>query len=328
MKRIKFLLVVSVLILALGIASLGVMAADAAQKEIKIGLSQDTMNHPWRAGMVRDAEAEAVKYTFIKLITTDGQGQSLKQISDIEDLIAQKVDILMLSPHEAYPITPAANKAFDQGIPVIVLDREIANDKYTCFIGASNVDIGDKAGKYIAEYLKGKGNIVEMMGIRGASPTRDRSDPMRKVLEGYPDIKIVASPTADYEQLKALSAMEDVLQANPKGTIDLVYCHNDSMALGVMQALEAAGRTEIKVVGVDAQKEALEAIKADKMLATFTYLFPGAMGIQIAIKIANGETVEKRISMPSVLINKDNVDQYYDPNKPFAYGPPFTFTGN
>jgi len=300
-------------------------AGEAAQEEIKIGISIDTMNHPWRSGLVRDAEAEAAKYDYVNLIVTDAQGQSLKQISDIEDLIAQQIDILMLSPHEAEPVTPAANEAYDGGIPVIVLDREIANDKYTCFIGASNVEIGEKAGEFIAEYLDGEGNIVEMMGIPGASPTRDRSEPMRTVFEDYPDIEIVASPTANYEQLEALNAMEAVLQANPEGTIDLVYCHNDSMALGVIQAIEATGRTEIQVVGVDAQKEALEAIIDGKMLATFTYPFPGAEGIKVAIKIFNGETVDKRILMESTMITSENVEEYYDPEKPFAYGPPFVF---
>ena len=140
---------------------------------------------------------------------------------------------------------------------------------------------------------------------------------MHEILSQYPDIKIVAQQPADYEESKALEVMENILQAHPRGTIDLVYCHSDTMALGAIKTMKAADRMEIAVVGCDAQKQALEAIMRGEMLATFTYPFPGAMGIQTALKILGGEEVPKRITLPTTLITKDNVKEFYDPNALF-----------
>lgn len=294
--------------------------AGAAKKTYILGLSQDNIaGDPWRAGLVKNVLDEAAKYPNVKVIVTDAMGNTDKQIADIEDLVAQKIDVLLVSPAEAKPLTPIISKVFRSGIPVIVLDREIASDDYTTFIGASNVEIGRKAGEFIASYLKGKGNIVEIQGSPGASPTIDRREPMRQVISKYPGIKIVASAVANYDQLQAIAAMEDILQAHPKGTIDLVYSHDDSMALGVLKVLKERGRTEIKIVGCDGQKQALEAIMSEDniYIATFTYPFPGALGVKVAMAVLNGKTVPKRIPMTSHLITKENVIEFYDPNSDF-----------
>jgi len=288
-------------------------------KKIKIGMSIDTTNQPWRAGLVNDVKAEAAKHPEVELIVTDGQGDSNKQISDVEDLITRQVDVIMISPHEGQPLTPVCVKAYEAGIPVLVLDRSLETDKYTSFIGANNRAIGQSAGEYILKYMTENNltKVVELQGTPGSSPCRDRSEPFVDEMKKNSNITIVAQQTANWNENEALQVTENMLQANPKGSIDLIYAQCDAMALGAIKAIKAAGREEIKIVSIDGQKQALEAIQAGTMLGTFTYPFPGAEGVRVAIKIANGETVDKLIEIPSVFIDSTNVDQLYDPNSPF-----------
>jgi ABC-type sugar transport system substrate-binding protein len=290
-----------------------------AQKKIKIGLSIDTTNQPWRAGLVRNVTEEAEKHPEVELIVTDGQGSSNKQISDVEDLITKKVDVILISPHEGQPLTPITAEAYKSGIPVIVLDRELEGDQFTTFIGANNKTIGKQAGEFIAKYMTDNKltKVVEIMGTPGSSPARDRSEPFTEVLAQFADIEIVAQQTANWTENEALQVTENLLQANPKGSIDLIYAHCDAMALGVIKAIKAAGRNEIKVVSIDGQKQAYEAIKNNEMVATLTYPFPGAEGVKTAIKIANGEKIGKLIEMASDLVTAENIDEFYNPDSPF-----------
>lgn len=289
------------------------------QKKFKIGLSIDTTNQPWRAGLVRDVTEEAKKHPEIELIVTDGQGTSSKQISDVEDLITKGVDVILISPHEGQPLTPVTAQAFKKGIPILVLDRELEGDQFTAFIGANNISIGKQAGEYVLKYMTDNKltKVVEIQGTPGSSPCRDRTEPFEKVLSQNSDIKIVARQTANWNENEALTVMENLLQANPKGSIDLVYAQCDAMALGAMKAIKSAGRDEIKIVSIDGQKQAYEAIKNKTMVATLTYPFPGSEGIKTALKILNGEKVEKLIEIPSVLVDATNVEKLYDPNSAF-----------
>lgn len=300
-------------------AAEGETKASAEKKKFKIGMSIDTTNQPWRAGLVGDVTAEAKKHPEVELIVTDGQGTSSKQISDVEDLITKKVDAILISPNEGQPLTPVCAKAYKAGIPVLVLDREIEGDQFTTFIGANNKTIGKQAGEFVLKYMtdnKLKG-VVEIQGNPGSSPMRDRTEPFEAALSQNKDIKIVAKQTANWNGNEGLQVMENLLQAHPKGTIDVVYAQCDAMALGAIKAIKAANRTEIKVVSIDGQKEALQAIKNNEMIGTFTYPFPGAEGVKTALKILNGEKVEKNIEIPSLFINAENVDKYYDPNSAF-----------
>ncbi len=287
-------------------------------KVYKIGMSIDTTSQAWRAGLVEDVSKEAEKHPEVELTITDANGNTEKQISDVEDLITKGVQAILISPIESQPLTNVCKKAYDQGIHVIVLDRELEGDDWTCFIGANNRDIGAAAGEFLVKYMGENGytKLVEIQGTPGSSPCRDRSEPMLEKIEGT-DIELVSQQTANWTESEAITVTENLLQAYPEGEIEVIYAQCDVMALGALKAIKSAERDEIKIVSVDGQKEALEAIKAGEMVGTFTYPFPGAKGVQVAMQLIDGETVDKNISMDSVFIDASNVDDYYDPDSTF-----------
>lgn len=291
---------------------------EGESKVYKIGMSIDTTSQAWRAGLVEDVTTEAEKHDDVELTVTDADGSSTKQISDVEDLITKGVDAILISPIESQPLTAVCKKAYDQGIHVIVLDRELEGEDWTCFIGANNKDIGKAAGEFIKEYMAENNltKLVEIQGTPGSSPCRDRSEPVDEALEGS-GIEMVAQQPGNWIETDAIEVTENLLQAYPEGEIEVIYAQCDVMALGALKALKSAGREEIKIISIDGQKEAYEAIKDGSMVGTFTYPFPGAEGVKTAIRLIDGETVDKVIDMPSQLITEDNVDDVYDPDSVF-----------
>lgn len=301
------------LALLTGVASLAAAIATgpAFADEIKIGLSQGTMNHPWRVAMV-DGNMKYAKahYKDVNLIVTDGQNTSAKQVSDVESLLAQGIKVLMISPLTSDALTPVVKEAMDAGIPVITMDRKV-NTPVTLHIGAENKPIGTQAAQELASVLGDKGNIVEIQGTASASATVDRHDGFAEELAKHPNMKVVAVQYADYLREPALKFMEDTLQRFGPGQIQAVYAHNDEMALGAIQALESAGRLkDVKVVGIDGQNTAFEAIKAGKLTATFIYPFVAPEGIEYAYKIAKGEKVPPEVILPGQKVDAANIDQY------------------
>jgi ribose transport system substrate-binding protein len=288
------------------------VAASAADEKIPIGFSQGTMESSWRVNMVEGNRkwAEA-NLPDVNLIVTNGENQASKQVSDVESLIAQGVKTLIISPVTADALTPVVKQAMDAGIPVVTLDRKVNTD-VTLHIGADNVLIGKTAGEFVCTTLGGKGIVIEIQGTAGASATVDRHDAFHKVLaEKCPEVKVVADQVANYVREPAIKFMEDMLQRFKPGEIQLVYAHNDDMALGAVTALEAAGRlAEVKVVGIDGENAAYDAIKAGKMVATFTYHFVAPEGVQYGYKIAKGEKLDKEIILPTHQVDASNVDQW------------------
>lgn len=292
-------------------AGIAVMLASPAlaQEKIKIGFSQGTMNHPWRVAMVEGNKDYAQKnLPDVDLIITDGQNDSSKQVADVESLMAQGIKVLMISPLTADALTPVVADAMAAGIKVVTLDRKVNTD-VTVHVGAENKPIGEAAGKFIAEKLGGKGKIIELQGTGGASAVVDRHQGFVDAIKGT-DLEIVATQNCDFLRENAVKFMEDQLQRFGPGEIQAVYAHNDEMALGAIQALEAVGRlNEVAVVGIDGQNNAFEAIKAGKLAATFTYPFVAPEGIEIAYKVAKGEKVEPVIILPGKQVDASNVDQ-------------------
>lgn len=280
-----------------------------AQDKIKIGFSQGTMNHPWRVAMVEGNKAYAeANLPDVELIITDGQNDSAKQVTDVESLIAQGIQVLMISPLTEDALTPVVADAMAAGIKVVTMDRKVNTD-VTVHVGALNKPIGEQAGKFLVEKLGGKGKVIELQGTGGASATVDRHEGFNEGIAGS-GLEVVASQNCDYLRENALKFMEDQLQRFGPGEIQAVYAHNDEMALGAVQALEAAGRLgEVMVVGVDGQNTAYEAIKAGKMAATFTYPFVAPEGIEIAYKVAKGEAVEKEVILPGKQVDASNIDE-------------------
>lgn len=304
MKRRQFMTTA----LLVGTALMFGSHAIAADK-IKIGLSQGTMNHPWRVAMVeRNKEYADKNLPDVEVIVTDGQNDSSKQVSDVESLMAQGINVLLISPQTEDALTPVVADAMAAGIKVVTMDRKV-NTEVTVHVGAENKPIGVMAGKFLIDKLGNKGNVIELQGTGGASATVDRHNGFDEALKDS-GLKVVATQNCDYLRENALKYMEDQLQRFGPGQIQAVFAHNDEMALGAVQALEAAGRlNEVKVIGIDGQNTAFEAVKAGKMAATFVYPFVAPEGMQIAYKVAKGEKVEKEVILPGKQVDSTNVDE-------------------
>lgn len=288
-------------------ALVALSGASFAADKILIGFSQGTLNHPWRVAMVDGNKKYAEEhYKDVELVVTDGQNDSAKQVADVESLIARGVNVLMISPLTSDALTPVVQQALDAGIKVVTMDRKV-NVPVTVHVGALNLPIGESAGKFLVKALDNKGKVIELQGTGGASATVDRHDGFMKGIEGS-GLEVVASQNCDYLRENAVKFMEDQLQRFGPGEIQAVYAHNDEMALGAIQALEAANRLgEVKVVGVDGQNNAFEAIAAGKLAATFTYPYVAPEGIEIAYKLAKGEKVEAEVILPGKQVDATNI---------------------
>ncbi|PZR00906.1 MAG: ribose ABC transporter substrate-binding protein [Cereibacter sphaeroides] len=284
-----------------------ILAGVDLTKTCKIGFSQGTMNHPWRVAMVEGNKAwAAANLPNVELIVTDGQNDSGKQVTDVESLMAQGVDVLMISPLTAQALTPIVQDVMAAGTPVVALDRKV-NAPVSYYITAQNIPIAQAAGEFFAKQLGGKGNIVEIEGTAGSSAADERKSGFDGVIAQYPDMKIIATQNGDFLRENAQKFMEDVLQRFGPGEIQGVYAHNDEMAFGALQALEAAGRAdEVMVTGIDGQNNAIQAVADGKLFATFTFPYVAPEGIQYAYKACvDGAPAEQQ----DVILNFATIDQ-------------------
>ncbi len=283
---------------------------DDAQSQVKwtIGMSQCNLGEPWRVQMNADIKKAAASYPEIKVVYKDAQNDTLKQQAQTEEFISAGVDVIIISPKEAAPLTPVVAQAYKKGIPVIVLDRRILGDQYTCFIGADNKKIGTAAGKWIAELLGGKGKVVELKGLMTSTPGQDRHTGFRDGIKGS-DIEIIFEVDMKWLEPKARKEMESALARFDD--IDLVYAHNDPGAHGAYLAALAAGREkDMKFVGIDALPQEGQAyVKQGIMAASFEYPTGGKDAIQIALDILNGREVPKEITLDSRVFTKENIDE-------------------
>lgn len=276
---------------------------DKKDDTVKIGLSISTLNNPFFVSLKEGAEAEA-KAKGAEIIVVDAQNDSAKQVSDIEDLIQKGIDVLLVNPTDSAAVTAAIESANSAKIPVITVDRSAEGGKVVAHIASDNVAGGKMAGDFILEKLGKKGKVVELEGIAGSSAARERGEGFHKSIDPVSDIKVVAKQAADFDRAKGLSVMENILQANKD--IKAVFAHNDEMALGAVEALEAAGLKDVIVVGFDANEDAVKAVEAGTMAATVAQkpTIIGQQGVATAVKVAAGEKVDKFIPVGLELIKK------------------------
>ncbi|NLH99607.1 MAG: substrate-binding domain-containing protein [Chthonomonadales bacterium] len=279
-----------------------------AGKKYVIGMSQCNRGEPWRVQMDTDIEEAAKAHPEFTVLFKDAQNKSEMQQSHVREFIQQKVDAIIISPKEARPLTKPVAEAYDAGIPVIVLDRKIEGDKYTCFIGADNVKIGREAGKYLVELLGGKGEIVELKGLMTSTPGQERHNGFMEGIAGS-NIKIIFDADCQWLEPNAQREMKSALSRFPK--IDAVYAHNDPSAHGAYLAArqEGKGREKtIKFIGIDAlPHEGVRYVKDGLLTATFQYPTGGKEAIETVLKILKGETVEKTITLGTRIFTADTV---------------------
>ena len=281
-------------------------------KKWVIGFSQCNSAEPWREAMNKSMMAEAAKHPEIELIISDGQQDNAKQVADVENFLVKEVDLLIISPNEAKPLTAVVGRVFEKGIPVVILDRKIDSETFTVFIGADNVLIGREAGKFAAEVLNGKGKIVEMWGLKGSTPAHERHNGFIEGIKDFADIEIIYSQDGAWLRRRGKEIMENALQSLEQ--IDLVYGHNDPMAIGAYIAAKDAGREkEMKFIGIDAlpgPEGGCQAVIDGQLTATFLYPNCGKEAIEYALKILQGEDIPKYVTLETAKIVADNAAEY------------------
>lgn len=272
-----------------------------------VGMSQCNLGEPWRVQMNTDIREAAKDHPEINVIFKDAQNDTLKQRSQIEEFINAGVDLLIVSPKEAAPLTPPIAEAFRKGIPVIVLDRRVLGDQYSCFIGADNRQIGHAAGKWIAKRLGGKGKIVELKGLMTSTPGQDRHAGFREAIRET-QLEVIFEADMKWLEPEARREMESALARFDQ--IDLVYAHNDPGAHGAYLAARAGGREkDIVFVGIDAlPNEGRVYIKQGVLEATFEYPTGGREAVETALRILKDEQVPKEIVLPSRFFTAENMD--------------------
>jgi ribose transport system substrate-binding protein len=279
-----------------------------AKSNYTIGMSQCNLGEPWRVEMNAQIKAAADQHTNLLVIYKDAQNDTLKQRSHVEEFVSAGVDLIIISPKEAQPLTEPVAKAMEAGIPVIVLDRRLLGDKYSCFIGADNKKIGHAAGEWIVKKLGGKGKLVELKGLMTSTPGQDRDSGFRDAIAGT-GIEIVFDADMKWLEPNSRQEMESALARFNK--VDCVYAHNDPGAHGAYLAAKAAGREkEMVFVGIDAlPQEGVAYVQQGILDATFQYPTGGAEAIDTALKILHGETVPKEITLGSRVFDKETIGQ-------------------
>lgn len=309
-----FLLVWLTLIVLCGCTSSG------KQKRHVIGLSQCMLDDAWREAMINDMRIEASNYDDVEIIIKDAQNNNETQIQQIRDLIRQKVDVLIISPYQSEPITAVAEEAYRAGIPTIITDRKVNTDQYTSFVGANNYEIGLAAGNYAAHYLPPNAIILEIWGLTQTSPAQERHKGFVDALREREDLsfrKIEGQWLVDTARME-LRRLEHPEQ------IDFVYAHNDMMAIAAREyfmAWDSIRGRDLRIIGVDAVAGAgLEAVEDGRINASFLYPTGGEQVIRTAMRIIQGEPVDKFIplrtapvdhqSARTLLLQADQLQKY------------------
>ncbi|MGO4871901.1 MAG: ribose ABC transporter substrate-binding protein RbsB [Roseiarcus sp.] len=277
-------------------AIIAVGATTAAQAADKLALVLSTLNNPFFVTLRDGAETKAKELGY-DLVVLDSQNDPAKELSNVEDVLNQNVKLVMLNPADSDAAKASVMAANHKNVPVITLDRSANGGDVVTHIASDNVAGGRMAADLVIKKLGGKGNVVELEGVPGASAARDRGKGFGDEIATAPGIKVIASQTANFDRTQGLNVMENILQAH--SDIDAVFSQNDEMALGALKAIQAAHR-KIVVVGFDATDDARAAIKAGEMYGTIAQqpAMIGSLGVEAADKILKGQSVPKFTGVP------------------------------
>ena len=301
----KFLVLILVLLVSLSMVACGNDAGNSADDESvdgegkTIGFVISTQTNPFFVALKDGAEAVANDLG-VQLIVLDSQDDSARAASNMEDLITRGVDLIIVNPTDSDAIVNSVLAANEAGIPVITVDRASNGGEILTHIASDNIAGGKMAGEFIIEQLAGEGKVVELEGIAGTNAARERGEGFNLVVADS-SIEVVARQTADFDRVRGLEVMENILQSQED--IQAVFAHNDEMALGALEAIKASGR-DIFVVGFDATDDAVVAVQSGNLAATVAQqpVLMGEMAIENAVKYLDGESIESSIPVDLKLI--------------------------
>jgi len=282
-------------------------AATTEKDGYVIGLSMNTQTNPFFVTVVEGCQ-KAADELGIELYVTDAQNDPATQLKDVENLITKQPDAMIIDPCDSDAIVAAVEACNEAGIPVFTMDRLSNGGEVVAHVGYDAIKSGNLAGQFLVDSLGGKGKIVELQGIMGTNVAQDRSKGFNEIISQNPDMEIVACQAAEFDRATAMSVMENILQANPE--IDGLYCANDEMLLGALEAVEASGRSDkIVMIGCDALDETLQAIKDGRVEATIAEppFFLGKAILTTAYDKLEGKEVEATVVLDNSVVTKDNV---------------------
>lgn len=300
--------------------SVSILSAPAAEgKKLTVGLTVPTLVNPFFVGMDRGVRDRCGELGF-NVIAPNANNDMATQANQMEDLITKKVDVIIICPINADAIVPAVKKANAAKIPVLALDRGSTAGDLAVFIESNNVEMGQKGADWIADHLKerygeAKGNVVDLQGLRGTTAAESREKGFTEEIKKYPNIHLVASQAADFDQEKALNLTTDILQANSK--VDAIFCANDDNAVGAIKAIQAMKRFQpigaknhIFVIGIDGTAQALEDIRNGTLDATISQnpVKMASKAVDFAQQILGGQKLDPHVFYPSLLLDKSNID--------------------
>src|SRR5699024_9674279 len=260
---------------------------------VKVGLSISTLNNPFFVTLRDGAEAAAEEAGY-EIVVTDAQDDASSQLSDIEDLLQQEIDVLLVNPVDSEAVVTAIESANTQDVPVITVDRSTEGGEVVTHIASDNVAGGEIAGEYIAEQLGESGSVVELQGVPGASATNERGEGFHNIVDDMGDLEVVAQQSANFNRSEGLTVMENIIQSTDN--IDAVFAHNDEMALGAVEALQSNSMLEdVLVVGFDATDDAVAAVEEGTMDATIAQQpeLIGENAIDAVGSVVNDESLDE-----------------------------------
>lgn len=274
----------------------------------RIGLSVSTLNNPFFVTL-RDGAQSAADEAGAELIVSDAQNDTAQQQDDIQNFVTQQVNAILVNPVDSDAVVPAIEAANQANIPVIALDRGASGGELATTIASDNVQGGNLAGEELIR-LVGSGSVAQLEGTPGADPARDRGQGFQDAIDAQSAVEVVASQSANFDRAEGLNVAENILQANPD--IAGIFAQNDEMALGAVQALGDSAGDDVKVVGFDAIEDALSAIQDGTMNATVAQQPSeiGSLGVENAIRVIDGESVEENIPVEVQLVTPDNVSEF------------------
>jgi len=294
-------------ILYIGLLVLLSCQESPSQKQFKIGFSQ-CCNDQWREVMEKEMHREMDFHPNVELLIKVAETNSQKQVQQIQELVEEEIDLLIVAPNESVPLTAVIEKVYQQGIPVILVDRETESNEYTTYVGANNYEIGRTAGHYIASQNDKQGKIIELMLPQSITPGVGRSSGFREALKQYPDMEIIAALDGGWTIENVNDSLPTILEAYPEANI--IYGHTDILAERAYQIAKNKGQTDqffyLGIDGLAGKNGGIQMVQNGILNASLLYPTGGAESIKAAIQILNNFPVEKRIELYTTVIDPDN----------------------
>ena len=300
---------------------LALLSCSPQRKQHRIGVSQCSEDI-WRDWQNAEMRMEASFHENVALTFTTAHDDSQRQSQQIDSLVASGIDLLIVAPNQLSSVSPAIDRAYDSGVPVIVFERKTDSQKYTAFVSADNYEMGRQMGEYIAMRLDGKGQLMEILGLKGSSPADERHRGFRDAIAHYPDLKVVATLQGDWTEETAYEAVKAYLHHQPSINIDCVFGHNDRTAMGARKAmLEVSGfRFQVSgsqsqtlpmfcgIDGLPGENGGIQQVRDSLLTASYIYPTRGDLLLQVALDILEGRSYEKEVMLTSALVTRENAN--------------------